>query len=621
MLASLGLFLAFLLVVIYPLGWLAAPRLSNFWEKLTFSLAAGLLFLALESYIIGRLNLISFLPPVILIQSVCLWAFLLRRGIHLPQRSAFTLSPAAAVFIFLSTYLNSLITFPFGQLSRTNLALPEAHFVDSTWHLALAQQLTLAVPPANPLYVDSVVHNYHYLTDLLIASIHLLTRLPIPQLYFQFIGPFFALLLAAGTYFLVRRLTASTWGGVSACIFATLTSNLYYFVPRFFPAASLKPSVMWIDYFSTRGVNHQLTFSLILYCLFLHILLTHSSRKTFLFVAPLIAGGLVLVKSHTAGLIFATLVIFSVFALLRRNLTWLKLTFITIPLAAGLLLSLTTSLPSFQLAPFWYIKTMYESPDHLDSPDWELKRQFLLSHDNFLAVSKLYVLGLLWFAVINLGPLLVGLATPFISRHQPSVSLLWLLWLVAALGFLTVHLFIYPHTAVVTLGFFYPVVFSLAILFAVFICRVFSHHTFLAVFIGIGVWVLLLPGVRFHITGFLSQTQSTAFSLSYLSALFYLKSAPPGVVLLQPQLWSGSVIPAYTGKPVYVGDDLILPGLGIDASHRRQLSIDFFSCRSSNLPSPSITYVVSTSLLSCLETHPLLVRTFSGDKITVYTRK
>jgi len=70
---------------------------------------------------------------------------------------------------------------------------PNGH--DGIWHLSLINQLTQSIPPKNPVFSGTILSQYHWGFDLLVAIISKLTFLSPSILYFQILPPIFAVLI------------------------------------------------------------------------------------------------------------------------------------------------------------------------------------------------------------------------------------------------------------------------------------------------------------------------------------------------------------------------------------------------------------------------------------------
>ncbi len=590
-LAYLIIFLAVLLFFIFPAGALLGDWFLQTDSSPAISVSLGLLVVTLEAYLLGLSHLYPLTLPLIVLQAIIIWRYFHRRHLFVSLLSPRRLSLVGAGFVLLSVFINSLQLFPFGAVTSKGISLYGAHFVDSTWHLSLINSLSRSVPPPNPLYSGLLVTNYHYLVDLQIALIHNLTRIPVPVLYFQIIGPFYLLLLSLLIYRFSVSLSGRALTGVMALCFIMLSSNWYYFARLVFPLASVTPSVAWVEFFTTKTVNYPLLVSLILLFVVLEIIRTRPSLSLAqALVLGFLTGSIFGIKSHTAVVLVAALGFVALLNLFRKNFYW-PLVFVVSLITVFIFSQLVISSPAggLQFSPLWFIKVMYESTDHLNFPTWELRRQTLLALGSYLGIVRLYFQGLSWFLFLNFGPLLLGVVALLDKKLDRNIKTVLLgLFL---FGLLATFLFIYTATAIVTIQFVYLSLVAASILTAYFLSR-FSR--FVAVFAFVVIWLSLLPGTASLTAQYLNWSKSYSVSPALTAALVFLTKLPPGTILTDDTFSAGSFVPAYSGDTVYLGDHQILTSLGIDYSDRKKYPV---SCIK---PPYSIAYILARSpVLDC----------------------
>jgi hypothetical protein len=391
-----------------------------------------------------------------------------------------------------------------------------------------------------------------------------------------------------------------------------LSSNWYYLVRKFFPSSVVNPSVMWIEFFSSKTVNFPLLFSLTyLFLLFRVLAVGRWNLKQGIMIGFL-SGLLFAFKSHVALVWFAALVFTQLICLFRRDFRLLKI--IPFALVALFLVShgLSSGSSTLALEPLWFIKVMYESSDHLNFPVWELRRQTLLSLGSFIGIAKLYLAGLGWFSLINFGPFLI--AIPFIWRlRSPKAPLSQiLLWGLALGGFFATMSFTYKPVAIVTIQFVYLTLVSLGILSALLLGELFHNHSKAALVLAVFFWASLLPGTAYIVTQYQSNL-STSISQEQISAINYLNHIPSGTILTDNSFFSGSVFSAYTHDDLYLGDIQTVRSLGIDSTQREANSRQALNC---NFP-PEVNYILikkstPNRLASCS------LEIFSNSEISIF---
>src|SRR3989344_2049013 len=519
--------------------------------------------MALLALLLGHFGLFRYAPWLIAgVTPLLLWRPRPKSHFSLPVSPSDT---ALLVTCFLAAYLLARLVLPFGLPGPDGLHIYGAHYIDSTWHLSLINELTRSVPPQNPIFAGTPLTNYHYLVDLQLALVRLFTGISVPVIFFRLapvvIFTCVSLLVAALGISLSGKKTA----GVFSVLFFLIGSNLYYLAPRFFPSPASWPSAAWVDVYSTLGVNYPLTVSIALLCV---IWLLLGDRPLPVAKLVLLVSTLLLVKSHTSLVLLGALGLYGLYTWWQK--LGYKILLIAI-LSAVVVYGLTFLIigrpnESLALSPFWFVRTMFTSPDRLNSPNWELARQYLLAHPGHLGLIRLYIEGLGWFVFFNLGPLVLGL---IFGRRYPLV------WGLSASGFVLTMTFIYTGTAIVTIQFFYLAVFALSLGTALLLARLSRLPALLA---GLVLWLVLLPGVIYTQNQYRAGAGRMDLSADELKLAQVVASWPSGSQLLDPAFRNGSWFTAYSGHPAYLGDFQTLPPLGLDTSAREAKSRAWLSC-------------------------------------------
>jgi hypothetical protein len=228
-------------------------------------------------------------------------------------------------------------------------------------------------------------------------------------------------------------------------------------------------------------------------------------------------------------------------------------------------------------SPFWFIRTMYASPDRLNWPVWELRRQTLLAGGGWKGLLRLHTTGLWDFSWINFGPFLFGL---FSVLSSPAI-----LPLIVFVAFMATMTLIYTSTAIVTIQFIYLSLIGLVILYCLFLCRL---PRFWGIIVFVLTWLILSPGVDFFLQDF-ANNHRTGVGQPTLQLINYLKNTSTGTLITDESFWSVSLLPAYAGKTVFLGDKMIVDSLGLDFSSRAKATLHLLNCQESL---PGISHAV-----------------------------
>jgi hypothetical protein len=631
MLLYIVVFILFLGSVIYNLGRSLLNRFKlnlNFSEQVSLSLCIGLVVFTLEVYLTGLMGSINFLLPVIAIQSAVLGIWGIKTSQFIISNSNLGINFPSILVIALSVYLTAFHVYPFGVIDKDRLPMYGANLIDNTWHLSLINSLQKQIPPENPLFYGHKLTNYHYFVDLQISAIQAITKIPLPILYFRIIGPSYFFLLATLVYILGMRLT-NTFGGIMAVLFCTISSNGFYLARLFSNNPNLIPSVAWVDVYSTKAVNYPLAFSLAVLITIIYILVHSQLNLKSGIIITLIIGSLFAFKAHTSLILLYGLFNWGIYSAKNKNYSILFVT------ATSSLLTLyfifTTSgdhSQSLIFSPLWFIKSMYESKDHLNNVDWELKRQFLVSQHGWLGVVKLYVIGLLGFILINFHVIYISVANILIrSRGQQYKSINLFLLNMIVIGILIPMLFIYKYSPIVMMEFIYLSIFLMGLLMALLFGNLLAlNKRLVVIFAGILCWTMLLPGVRYSVNNFQANINYTPVNPQFIQAITHLKNLPGTRIVADPSFFPGSVLTAYANKSVYVGDLLILSGLGIDHSTRSQQAQKIFDCSDKSTASTVLSqvtpnYIFANADADCFKDYDFLKQVFVNNKVSIYSYK
>ena len=184
-------FILFVIFIIYPLGRTILLQITDSnSQEITKSLVFGLLLISIIPYLLGAAGIYQYTQIILLVFSILSWILILKKA-------KFSFSNFNWLLLILTVFvvtLNSQILYPFGQITPKGISLYGAHYIDSTWHLALINSLLRSIPPENPVYAGVMLKNYHYFADLQMAVIHSFTSISIEKIFFVLMGPLYLLL-------------------------------------------------------------------------------------------------------------------------------------------------------------------------------------------------------------------------------------------------------------------------------------------------------------------------------------------------------------------------------------------------------------------------------------------
>lgn len=582
-LISIAIFLLFFIFSIYPLGKLILEKIEvklPFWEEVLVGINIGIVFFTLIVFVLWRLNL-YFLTYFFIFFPILYIIFRILKSKQKFWQITYKFRQIDLLLIFIlfiSTFIPSLLVIKSGDVIEGGLRMIGANGHDVLSYLALINNLQKSIPPQNPTFAGEQIQNYHYLTYVFFSGVQYITKIPTLDLYFKIIMPTLAFLLSATVFVFMKDLTGIKKIGYLAVMFSCLSSNLYYLSVNFYPIVNISPSILWIDEYTTRMVNPQLILSYILMLTILYLFLKTKNYRNlkFICVVSILIGSLMLFKAFAGVLIFTALGIAALFYAINKKYDYLIIILFSGIITLGLFLISNAQLNSaLFLSPLWFVKNMFESPDHLNFSQWELRRQTYLQDGNFPRIIQMYAQGLLIFLFGNLGLRFLGIFQ--ILQKIDKKDIVILLLLIVVLGLILPQLFLVKGTVWNSIQFSYYSVFILGVLTPYILYNLFAKNKLLFLLIFSISWISLLPGV-YHSTNnyFLSVKDSNIIPASFYQAALALKDEEDGIVLIHPIFFNNTFIPAISSKNAYFADEMWLSVQTTPFAGRKQQTEEFF---------------------------------------------
>lgn len=651
-------FLLFLLFAVIIPGFDLANKLfkkdSPIFLRLFVSVALGLVVLTLLFYITSIFK-IKFLVFVYIILSLVIF---IRFGLFkllafIPKIKG--VMDIILIFIILAGTVFQVIP---TVMSGLNFAYgigfwgPNTH--DGVWHLALINQLMKSIPVENPIYSGTVLKNYHFFYDLLVAATSYLSRLPVSDLVFRFYPVIFSLMLGIGSYYFLTKLFVEKIGVVKTKTAAIFGLYLIYFAGSFgWIVEFLREkhfggeSAFWVNQSVSFNLNPPFAVSLIIMIAILHILL---SSKSFNIkggiVAITIFGTLISFKSYTGVLLLGALVVVTMAKIVRkRDFSYVWITLGSITFSAWLFLSnFKASSSLIVFSPFWFIHSMVDSPDRVGWVRLTLARissQSLGQWPKFLSVE---ILSLVLFIIGNLGLRFFSLGFLVKIKEVFKDDNLLFIFVLTLFSIMIPILFIQSGNPWNTIQFFYPALYITALFSGVVIATLLFRVS--KVFAGILIsLVLVLAPINSVVTanGYLTNKPHAFVSSKELAGLEFLSSQPDGVVLTYqydeklkqnlPEPWpilaydDTAYVSALSKKSVYLEDEPQNQILLIDYKKRLVASKDFFLKPTSEgakfLHVNYIKYVYLPKIFNVRldESSKLVKNIFENEEVVIYEVK
>lgn len=316
-----------------------------------------------------------------------------------------------------------LSTLAFSGMSRNGVTFfQELH--DSSWHLALVQELQEFIPPLHPSDPSIVLKNYHYFYDVFLAGIKYITNVPLLFLYFQLSTVLLTILLLATAFILGNRISGRK-SGLLLVFLTAFVGSFAYFIPYFNPGQIWHESSFWVSQTATMIVNPQIFFTLAVTYFFACIVLmifrypkTKKIDKQYLLlhaVLIILAGTSIGFKSYAFVILSSVYALVLLFELIYRKSFYLLLLggmYIVFSLPFVWLITEFKTGAFFYL-PLWYLDSMIESPDRVNYLEWKFLEDHYRFKHNWPRVYEIKIKELIIFYIGNLGIRSLFLLLPF----------------------------------------------------------------------------------------------------------------------------------------------------------------------------------------------------------------
>lgn len=579
-------FLAFLLVVNLLPGFTLTHQLSKkdrpFLEQIFLAQVTGAVLLTVMFYILSLLNLrllifiyiLFFVFWFLRLKLFYLIKMKIPKTVDIFDLAAVLLTATGVIFQNIPVFKSGLI-FPFGM----GFWGPNTH--DGVWHISLTAQLIKGLPVQNPVLAETVLKNYHFFYDLLVAGTVFFTKIPIPDLIFRFYPILFSILLGIGTYYLTFNLFKDRIGIKNTKIAAIFSLYFVYFAGSFgWIVDYIKnksfggESAFWANQSISFNLNPPFAISLLIIIAFLLLLMTNKINfKTDIFILVLLLGFLVGFKSYGAVLTISSLSVIAIINLFRKQFTYLYVCIFAIFFSFIIFLSnFEAGQRLIIFSPFWLIHSMIDSYDRVGWTRLSLARMAGIEVRNWFKYISAEIIGLLIFLLGNLGMRFFSMLSLFrIKQILKDTNLLFLL-IFCLLAFLIPVLFIQSGNTWNTIQFSYYGFYMTAVISGVVLA-------YLVVRLPLFLRPLLLAGIVL-LTPINSLTTASYYTgelpharidLRELKALEFLSKQEDGTVLTYPydkklqrkiaEPWplfvygSTAYVSAFSGKAVYLEDE------------------------------------------------------------------
>lgn len=651
--SKIGQFLAFFILVILIPGLLFSGRfLGKNTPNLLRLFMSGVVGLVVFTFLFYITSLLKIKPLIFIYILINFILFIRFKYYNFLINRPKTMSPLNLILVsvvFAGTIFQTIPTFKSSLNFTYGLGFwgPNTH--DGVWHMALINELTKAVPPQNPIYSGTILKNYHFFYDLVVAGTNYLSRLPVSDLVFRFYPIIFSLMLGIGSYYLMMRLFENKLGIKRAKITSLFSLYLIYFAGSFgWIVEFLRErhlggeSAFWANQAVSFNLNPPFAISLVIMIAILNILLSSPNLMSKLALI-LLFGTLTSFKSYTGVLVLGALFVVAVVKILRRkDFSYLGVAIGSSVFSVWLFLSNFEANSAFLIfAPFWFIHSMVDSPDRVGWVRLSLARtssQALGQWPKFVLAEGL---SLALFIIGNLGIRFLSFGLIFKIKEIFKNDTLLLIFVILMASITIPILFIQSGNPWNAIQFFYPALYISALFAGVATSFLLFklNRVFAIILILI---ILILAPINSIVTasGYFGKSPHAFVSPKELEGLKFLYNQPEGSVLTYPydeklkqhigEPWpilaydSTAYVSALSGKGVYLEDEPQNQILLTDYKKRLVASKDFFlkpiSESAKFLQDNKIKYIYLPKIYNVRldESAGLIKNIFENEEVVIY---
>lgn len=556
------------------------PRLDRFFLATVIGFS-GFAFVLFITRLLKLPFWVGFIPFVLL-------AWRQRSRIRLRKLTFPKLTLSFKIFIGLAVVgvaIQGLVLFRSAVKTPGGLSFPEISYHDSIWHIYIIGELQEHFPPRHGGSAPALIKNYHFLSDLVIASIDKYLPVSTMEIYFRIYPTFVSILLSLSVFVFTRKLFGS--GKANIAVFLTLFSgNASWFV-QFFRGDEFRYSAntFMLDPILDLLQNPHavIIFPMMLASMYgIKITERNSSRKWFIFSA-LPAGVMIGFKAWGGLLMLGGLAAAAIWSSLvkKRHYYWISF-------FLSLLLSLVVFLPLYDaktaagmiFTPGWLLKRMVEDPDRYNMVKFFLLEQHYREKGNIprliqinLTEFLIYLFGNLWIKTAGL------LAAGYWLLKKTQVTIIFI-------------------TSVIVASLLLPVLFNQGRMsydiiqfgpYSLVLLSIFSSAALVKAasripkkIAAFGVALVLLLSIPSNLRSIKDRGFGTSFLVSNarLEAYQFIqeKTDPNSILLLYPSHHNiaNAEIAAFTKRPTFFSGRTYSRITGENYEEREKLLFDFF---------------------------------------------
>lgn len=532
---------------------------------------------------------------------------------------------------------------------------PNGH--DGVWHIALIKSLVRGSWEM-PVFAGENLKNYHIGFDLILATIVRLTGLDPVRLYFQIIPPILALLIGILTYKFVFIWRKSKVQAFWAVFFTYFGGSFGWVVNLLRNGNFSGESMFWSQQAISTLINPPFVLSLVLILVGLIFTLNYIEdlRWRNLFIAVIVLGFLIEVKTYAGILVLLGLFVAAIWTLLfttslRSSVVKVLIGSVAVSLVLFLFFNRgAQGLIVFQ--PFWFLETMMGLTDRVGWIRYFSAMTTYRMGDIWIKAVPAYLIAFAIFWVGNMGTRLVASGWWLVNgagkRKFLDLSFVDVfIFSIIAAGTLIPMFFLQKGTPWNTIQFFYYSLFFSGVLAGVAIGEFLRESrlktSILLYSIEVGIVLLTIPTTIGTLPHYLPSRPPAMISKEELSALDFLSKQPNGTILTYPfdrikakeaeanpprSLYlyeSTAYVSAFSNKPTFLEDEVNLDITQFEWKDRKKTVESFLNSLNQTearafLKNNNITYIywLKEQRAKLGETQLGIIKIFENNKVDIY---
>ncbi len=469
------------------------------------------------------------------------------------------------ILVILGVIFQGVVMFRSGMLYDFGVGYWGPLARDGVWHEALVGQLLKHIPPTNPGLAGTILANYHYFYDVLVAKISQFTTISPQFLIYRFFPVIFSVLLGIGTYKLANILFKDKKTSLLAVFFAYFASSFGWIVNLIRNEQIGGESTFWANQPVSMNINPPYAISLVIIIFAIIILNLYLKKPNFVkgVILSVAVGLLVGFKAYAGAIVLSALFFLTIKKIIfNKNFSLLLVLVLSGAIFLAVYLSVSReAVGLIQLQPLWLIDTMIDAGDRVGIPNFTARRFAYIGGGRWINYAAVELISLLIFFVGNLGTRIVGIFG--LKKEQLKSDLFIFIFAMMLVSFIPPLIFVQKGNPWNIVQFFYYFLYF-AGLFAAFGLR--------KIPLWISILILMITPISSvaAFRGWLYPIPPASLPVGEYQALKYLSTQKDGVVLKYPfdgklrgnfkdpfplsVYADNTYVSAYSKKSVYIED-------------------------------------------------------------------